>query len=631
MEASNKSRASLLLAAALVFSACSFSENKAVSATNTCKRDLECGEGSVCRDNLCISTLTSPLQIALQVFPTSVKTVSGGGKSAAGTSTENAAVDQSVTTLLPHSRVSGSTELVVIKVPPLVEVSGDIRGNTDEGITARIDFVPMKSYPGIQVQTLTVNTAAQEAETKINSLKEPSDFVTQLLQNVSYNITITPQDKLGLVASSELPPFYGEFMAEKKQGSRLDVYYSKYPMEETTFRLHDLPSNRGFKVYAVSTSDTEKRVSTEKRLAPGDGEVPFSLRFSTQRDSYQLVIEPDMTASSDESDHDFVYPTFRINEGDLQPLRPDSERSTSDGGETRETQPTEITIPSQASAKVYNGYIEPCIVPSSRAKQTQNEGLIRQGARTLRVELSSKLPTASGLSRYLSATAVAVYNDKSNPKRFEFTVEAIPGNYQVVVTPPPDSGCAVFAKTMQLSAPSDDESTEAIAIQLPLVTYITGVFQTPEGEPLIGAKILAQALKREGIDVSDQPSLTAYNSTREATTDEKGAFQIPVDLGSYDLIAKPPAESGFGWQVFYDVNIGVRSDFYLKIEVANPVRLSGKVAYLNSLEKPDALQGTEIRAFAILGTRIVQIASATADQESRFQVLLSGVLKQGLY
>jgi hypothetical protein len=638
MEAPRKNRVCLVLAVAFAIAACSFNDDKAVSATNTCEKDLECGKGSECKNSLCISTLSSPLQIALQVLPSNVKTVGAEKPGTRSASEETASsTDQSVTMVWPHSWVFGSTDIGLISVPPLVEVSGNIRDNEGERVTARIDFVPTMSYPGIQVQTLTVNTSAQETETKLNSLKEPSDFITQILQNVSYNIAITPQDKLGSVASSELPPFYGEFKAEKKEGTRLDVFYSKYEMEETSFFLHGLPSNQSFKVYAVSTSNKKGRVSTERRIVPGASESPFLLRFSTQPGPYQLVIEPDMTVSSGESE-DSIYPTFRITESDLSRLS-SSDSSTGDGGVIPENPPIEITLPSPPSAENYIGYIEPCKGRSSKPGQTEGEELIQKGPQTLKVVLNSKelakLASPNGLTGYISATAVAIYNRKT--KRFEFSVQAIPGKYQVVVSPPNDFRCAVFAKTLQLPAPSDDGQSEAMAIQLPLMASITGVFQTPEGEPIIGANILAQALGREGIDVSDQPSLTAYNRSQPATTDEKGAFQISVDLGSYDLIAQPPAGSGFGWQIFHDVNIGVRdADFYLKIDVAKPISISGKVAYSSIPQKADALQGAEIRAFAIitdkdLGTRTVQIASATADEKSRFQLLLSGVLKQGLY
>jgi hypothetical protein len=640
MEALNKTLARLLLAIALVFTACSFGDDQAVSAANTCTKDLECGKGSVCRNDMCITLISSPLQIALQVSPASVKTVSAGGKSGNGSSPENTAssADQSVTTVLPPSRVFGSTDLGIISVPTLVEVSGDIRDLAGERVTARIDFTPVTSYPGMQVQTLTVNTAAQATEAKSDSSKTPADFVTQILQSVSYYFAIRPQEKLGSVASSDLPPFYGEFKAEKSQSNRLDISYGGdiyKSIVETTFLLRGLPTNQNFKVYAVSTSNTDRRVSTEKRISPGAGENPFVLRFLTQPGTYQLVIEPDIAASGAELDADLIYPTFRINESDLSHLR-GSPVSTSDGG-VQENAPIEIRVPNPGSVESYLGYIEPC-KPLSQPSQTGGDKPIQKGQQTLQVTLSSKelakIAAPNGLTGYYSATAVAAYSSKT--KRFEFSVLAIPGKYQVVVSPPDDSECAVFAKTLQVQAPSEGNSAETIAIQLPLMASITGSFQTPEGKPIIGAEILAQSLRREGIDVSDQPSLTAYNRTKHTTTDEKGAFRISVDLGSYDLIAKPPAESGFGWQIFHDVNIGRPTEFPLTIAMTNPISIAGKVAYLSFPQKADALQGTVIRAYAVvadkdLGTRTVEVASATVDEKGRFQLLLSSVLNQGLY
>jgi len=132
-------------------------------------------------------------------------------------------------------------------------------------------------------------------------------------------------------------------------------------------------------------------------------------------------------------------------------------------------------------------------------------------------------------------------------------------------------------------------------------------------------------------------SSTRYNRSRQTASMDDGTFRLPVDLGSYDVVVKPPAGSGFSWQVRYDVNIGAQRgvEFGTIIDMVSPVTVTGLLRYADSADS-NGLENAEVTAFAIVedespaaAERALPLGSATADADGRFTLLLPPSIHQG--
>jgi hypothetical protein len=222
-----------------------------------------------------------------------------------------------------------------------------------------------------------------------------------------------------------------------------------------------------------------------------------------------------------------------------------------------------------------------------------------------------------------------------------FCVQLMEGDYDVVVTPPTNLPCAVYAQHLLIEAP-DDMAKTGMLLQLPPSAALEGTLQTTDEMPLSGATVEAVALSRAtGIELENEElaTLTRYNRSRQSVTEMDGTFYVPVDLGSYDVLFKPPAASGFAWIVRHDVGVGSRQQFSQPFEMPSPVMLSGRLAYEGGSEKEQAgLAGAEVMAFAVIADKVasagdvaperaVPIGKAMAGADGTFTLLLPQSIK----
>jgi hypothetical protein len=613
-----------------VLTACSFDEKTDAAASNQCTQDSECGEGNECRDKLCVSTQYTPLWVALRVTPSYSKSATTErSKDTVSSNVLTTTSQPSVAAVLPPFELSGSRELPTTKIPLLVEVAGNIT-HKNQRVAAQINFTPKENAAQIESDKLSTNTTGT---LKSNSAGEKVDYVVQVLQNVPYDISIIPLQGFDSAAeNSMVPPFYGEFTAEKAGGNSFNVSYDdSFTPEERVYRLKGTTTGQRLKAYAVKASNIDERISTVNSITTQDTETTFSLAFSTPLEpSIALVIEPETATSAlagaGNGSGSLHYPKLLFTPGAL-----DIDKTSN---ETVATLPSDV-LP---AAVTITGSIDLC---DKQSIDTGKRGNWSQ--EPLQVQLYSTALTGlnrakSPIGSYEASTKAIFYQESA---KFEFTIsDVFPGKYQMIIAPPTASECGIFAKALTVQSVLSDQAPQAVTLQFPNSAYIKGVLQTPEGQPVVGAGIFANALRREGIDLSDQPGLTAYNRSKQTTTDTEGKFQIPVDIGSYDLIVKPPAGSGYAWQIFHDVNIGTPATFDRVIEMVIPMSVTGKLEYDSSdskiIRSASALQGAEVRAYAVfkdktLTTRAIEIATATADEISSFTLLISGELYDKLY
>jgi len=400
-----------------------------------------------------------------------------------------------------------------------------------------------------------------------------------------------------------------------ESGGRVDVDYDDLELETRTFRVSGGPEAGTLLVRALARETGQVLSST---ALVEDGEA--TLLFASGADGYRLEVRVEQeyadavaargggSSACDSSTP--AYPTFSIDQDDVP--------EESDGIGV-------LMLPSHPARIRYEGIVELCAAAS---------GVSDPG--TLPIDLRSSAVVLDGDTSF-GASFGATTTATLDRGEWRFCAEVFQGSYEIVVTPPSGIDCAIFAETRIVDAPDGVAATGDL-IEIPPSAYLSGTLQTEDGTAIGGATIEAQALGRgEGVELAeDDLSVTRYNRSKQATSDAEGAFRVPVDLGSYDVIVKPPTGGGFPWRLLHDVTIGARGvDFANVIEVGLPVRVEGELAYTDGSASVNAtLEGAEVKAFVVIEDefdteRAVQIGKTTCDADGSFTLLLSPSTRAG--
>lgn len=636
-----------LLPALLAVAGCNFEGEELGLAVNSCDTDEQCPQNATCLEGICVTEEATPLRVVLKVTPVYSEVPTGNGTTDGQLGGSGASSGGEPLSVLGEPfLVEGPTELDdPIEVPPSVEVSGNIR-NGEQPVPARISFLALDRVEGVQTDPITTTTTE---EPQNDSTEQPADFVIRVLRNVAYEVVVQPleESEQGSENSSLLPPlFTPTFTAEKSPTTRLDINFEDISILERRFLLADAPPGLYLEIHAVSQNDTRKTISSSSRIQAQEGGTDFSLLFSPDAGPYQLVLSPlpepvDADASSDGSPvaeaRTPVFPVFRVNDADL------SVEGGGVGPAAEPLAPRTVRIPALPASVTFSASIEMCERSRGEAANAGGNVLpenteppsLPVSLRSVELLLDDEQTALEGS---FNITASAALDPESGQSTFSVVV--MPGEYEVVVTPPLNGACGLFARRIAIQAPEGGGDPEVYPIQIPGMAVIEGDLLTRNGEAVLGATIQAQTLSRDGIDQSEEPSVTRYNRSAQTTTDAEGAFRLPLDLGSYDLIAKPPEGTGFAWQVLKDVDIGSRDQsFRRSLELAAPVPVEGSIRIATADDGAGAVTGpagAEIRAFTIIddiadGKRSIAIGRATADADGNFTLLLSPALYPGLY
>jgi hypothetical protein len=308
----------------------------------------------------------------------------------------------------------------------------------------------------------------------------------------------------------------------------------------------------------------------------------------------------------------------------------DDRLTTADGTENR------IVLPAQPTRIRFEGTVALCDAAETVLAMTSDPAA---DAASLPVDSipitlhSERLLDDDGLplAAQFDATTMARRSDASGELRY--CVQIMPGEYDVRATPGTGVPCSLFAEHFLISAPEGGNASGPL-LQLPSTAYLRGTVQKLDLSPLSQAVVDAVALGRsQGVELeASDRSVVRYNRSRQTATSSRGEFEVPVDLGSYDVLFKPPSGTGFSWQVRYDVAIGRRdAEFRTVIDMHSPVVVNGTLAYRRG---DTNLQGAEVAAFAIVEDefdteRAIPIGRATADASGRFMLLLPSALQKG--
>jgi hypothetical protein len=581
-----------MLALPMFLAACEFEgdENTAPIEMNTCTTSAACESGSACRDSLCVADAADePLKIALQVTPT--QTIDG---------------EPPLPILVPPFSVAKPTERQ-FDLAATVSLGGQVRDG-DMPVDATVTFTPTDVVPGIPVLpvTATVTTASTSTPSE--------DFRVQLVSGVRYRMDVEPTEM-------RLPPYREVFVAgDEFPRAKLD--FTELAMREQKLSVTGGGADRDLLVTAFD-QETGEPISSTATVTKGKAVLVFMLEAENLPHWFQIraaqSYDADTTTNAMQCDSDTpTFPTFAIN---------------SDAVDKSDADDWKIELPKLPERIRYEGTVELCPEEQARASSIT----------ALPVTLHSRwiaLGGATPVRASFDATTSATYDKDAQALRF--CVQAMEGEYDVVATPPPGMQCALFAERIEIKKPEGHDAAEGRLLSLPSTAYLTGKALTSAAMPLSSASIEAHALGSLGLTDSielppDDRSVTRYNRSSETVTDAGGGFKLPVDLGSYDVIAKPLAESGFPWSVRVDVGVGVgarKAPMTRNFDMLSPVVVNGSLRYLRRSEAAQAtLGGAEIEAFALIradsGERAVPIGKAMADADGRFMLLLPRSIEHG--
>lgn len=206
-----------------------------------------------------------------------------------------------------------------------------------------------------------------------------------------------------------------------------------------------------------------------------------------------------------------------------------------------------------------------------------------------------------------------------------FTAELMAADYEIVITPPDRTSTAggqmvelgVHVAEASLAAPSDPGTClTGQEFRLPHRFHLGGHVFAQAMAPMSGAVV-------EGIARSNAPGEVRNHRSSTTTTDALGLFDLPLDVGTYDVVVKPPASSGFAWSVRH-LPVGATGETFSEdVHLPPPVPLTGAV--LTADGRP--LSGAVINAFGIVtaadgSVRTTAIGRAEVAEDGTYRLRL---------
>jgi hypothetical protein len=579
--ASRTTRWTLCLAG-LAAAGCSFgqADTGIGPVSNSCVFDTDC-PSKHCQAGLCVTrTTATTLSVTLEVTP---KRMPDGS--------------QPFPIIADPFALKGGTTRFDLHLPIAVPVRIFNSSKQVERIDAQVSFRPRLDSRFVAKTTL-INAVGSGSKTV------PTDISVLLLSGINYDVVIRPTDP-------KLPPHSEQFQVN--DDAPLEIDYGTIAWQERKFTVSNAPGTLTLRAIAKSTGQP---ISNSMSVGP-TGPTDVTLLFEPGDMPYQLELsatdQPQKASVEAASCRDVMspLPTLTVDAANLTASKQDPKTLV-------------IDLPTLPRPLVYSGGVTPCpgqmragILPMDLKRTALNYGS------------STNVVSAS----YETSTT-ATWDDES--QQFQFCTQLLPGDYVVVVTPPLSGSCERFAERRLLSTPSDgDEITDAVLALRSSATLI-GKVVTADSNPIANASIDLVALGTAGVTLAENdPTVPLYNRSRQGITGADGSFKIPADIGSYDVIIKPPSPSNFAWSVIYNVTVGSRTqEFATIVTLEAPVAVTGTLLYQGGVKSDQRTLGSaEVHAYTVINdnepnARSIEIGRSQADENGSVMLLLSPNLRQ---
>lgn len=541
---------------------------------NRCETDSDCGAGTCDLERtMCVSEPPASMRVGIEVVPASDPY---GGTPLA-------------VSFAPFE-VTGSREPADLEVPLGVSVRGTVRDSAGVPVSASLTFTLPSEIPGVAATRIETQTLAEPSYEG----SELFDFAVQLLPGEVYDVTIQPNGEW----RSKLPPLRRRLQSPEP-GTRI----------HQPFVWDELQRVEGVLVDAAGEGQSALLV---RAIDAASGRI-VSSTYTTGSDPargpgwFQIYCDP-----ATEWLFSINASAARIAEGDPSPtftVAPSVLIAGPDGVVT-------IQVPTAATTSqivTYGGFVE--VAGSGRGTAAALTFIAR--------DVLDETTQVLGSFRAMVATREEPGHEG------EFEVQLLRGTYDVVITPTSPDLSVLRDPAVRIDpegTPDPDRPAEVLGqtFQVPARARYGGWVQTFDAEPMINAQVRAQARAstRNGL-LSD---VAVYARSSEALTDPDGRFNVPLDIGLYDIVVEPPSGTSWPWAIERDVAIGGTGTDAVRgavIELSPPVPLAGRALFPGDLP----VAGAEIRAYGMVdledgSTRAIQIGRAQSDEEGRFTLLL---------
>ncbi|HEX7477065.1 MAG TPA: hypothetical protein VF331_04620 [Polyangiales bacterium] len=562
--------------ALVLLSGCSFNSAKPSVRLNACSSDADCSPGSHCQGGLCAMDSTAAFAISLEVVP-----------ARAASNAQALAIPLGPFNLTDATRRS-------FELPRPVTMFGYLHdGKTPVGANV--------SLTAIDAATGTPTAAPIQASTVDPAAPDEGAFGVQLLDGVEYRVVVQPMDV-------SRPPH--TFQLTAKDQGKIDLDYAKLKWTPAKFVIHGAPSGLSLMVRQLDKLSGEALSNSAPLSA---GAVTLLSDPGIKDWKLEITAEPSQTSSdATKSNCDTTTPVFPVLTANDADLGHDAQGNAT------------LSLPAIPEPIRYSGTVELCTSQSAqglgRMSMTLDATAVRFADTTVPVTASYKASTTANVD--VSSGAL------------RFCTRVLPGDYVVVVTPPANLHCDIFAQRRTIATQNGADLTDEV-LSFQKSAVLSGTIETTDQTPVSNASIDAVALGRDLVLAADDPSVASYNRSRQTTSNAEGAFELPVDVGSYDVVIKPPAESNFAWQVLNDVNVAARrSVFATRVQVAAPVLMQGTLKYVGGDSAAQhSLAGADVHAYTRVGegaqARNLEIGRCVADAAAGFTLLLPPSLHKG--
>ncbi len=564
-----------VLAVAALTSACPAGDGNLTFPKNHCTSDHDCSEGLVCLSdhNLCaLPEAEVPYTVVLQASPRPYA--------------------QSGRYTFPGSMLGAGFDSTI---PAFVDVHGSIQVD-DKPIYAEVTFVPRPEKRGYPVAPISVRTTDSRGLPNL-SVQLPSDTVFSVsIQPLGAASRLHPPRYVTFQTGSSSTPFAPDFTTELRSFA-LTLYEAEKP---EGFVVRDgVPQTQRLRVINRVTGHV---VSPTLDVMPGE---PFVISV-VEEDEAEYAFEIDLNPELPWTDL-LELPFENLDNGALQlPYVP--ERVNFVGGvedaSDRRLPHAEITL------------ISSFPVPSTPSELGNRDWCQFRASAVPNPNQPEKTVRCSA-KRTLQADA-----------RGDFRVALLPGNYEIYISPGPGNGAARVATTrieQGIETQPGGADLGPWTIKLKPATELTGSIVDRGLHPLPQVTVRAVPL---GL-VGTLGSVSAYNREVSALTDSDGAFAMSVDTGYYDIVAAPPAGSGYPTLLFANRQFDPDKMSFLDrqgLALPPPVVVAGTL-----LQAGEILADAEVRAYGIVRDlrgfdRAVLLYSASTDEEGRYVLLLPPAL-----
>ncbi len=543
---------------------------EAPKVRNRCLDDADCPSGVCDPDGLCVANTESDLEIALRVVPV------------------EDAMNPTLSSWTSEGLLLGEvTEEIDFTLPAHVDVVGTVRWK-EMRVPAEIVF----TRPGLDGQAVE--------RVRVSTLPEPTtrgtmeaDFVARLEAGSTYDVEVRPSAET--IPGSDLPwlrvlpPLRLQRVETPPPEEGAEIVWPVailFPPLATpcgpgvsagcslagTIVGPDAASAAGLQVRAVEVET---------------GAVVSSTALTDEGGAFQIAIAPDAGPY-----------LLRVSGGEERPLFPTVSVDPSLlPGEARIRVPTPTTVRYQGRVEGADG------TPLTAATLTFES-----------FDVFDETVMLGGSYRTSTRTG----------SRGEFDVELLAGTYQIVVSPSAGQ-FSVLTEELRIAAPATGGPVSGQLFVVPERARVGATVETEEGEPLAEVSVEAVAL---GVQAEGAPIAARFNRSSDAMSGLEGDLELRLDLGTYDLFLKPPAESGYGWMVLpgYEVR-SLDAAAELSFVARAPIPVRGTVRSDEGVPLP----GADIRVFGrAVGTeRFVELGRGRADDEGRFRVLVAPQLADG--